>query len=275
MEQPLAETMERLKINRGDMSQKEIQIILGTMLGDGHMFKQKFTRNHGKRYPINANPLLRLNHGPKQVEYMEWKMQGLPHLHFCKITECTTRNKKYNKIYKHYMTTSTTHPFLNQVYDMLYGGKKHITRHYLNKLDALGLAVWWMDDGSLIEDTKSKNARGWLNTYVSFDENLIIVRYLRKVWKINCHIARTNNPNLFRIDLPKSAVARMIEIIRQHVEQIPCMKYKVSLSNNIEHRFINWHYAEFNGEDIVRTAQQCAEVAEMPTRPNFVSGSQK
>lgn len=63
--------------------------------------------------------------------------------------------------------------------------EKKISRSWLNELDPLGLAVWWMDDGSLVVNT----TKGVLCTdSFSYEEQVILQTYLAEEWGINVKI---------------------------------------------------------------------------------------
>lgn len=64
-------------------------------------------------------------------------------------------------------------------------GKLQIRRKWLNLLTPRSLAVWWLDDGSLIGNGK----RGVFCTdSFSYEEHKVLAQYLLKVWKIKTAI---------------------------------------------------------------------------------------
>ena len=64
---------------------------------------------------------------------------------------------------------------------MFYRPNKKLTR-YIYKLDALGLAIWFMDDGF-------KNGKGWVLSTDGFTDNE--VKFLRRVLKHNFDLDTT------------------------------------------------------------------------------------
>jgi len=115
------------------LSKEEYQIILGSFLGDGSACI------YDKRASYNTN------HSLKQKEYVDWIRKKLNRL-----------VRAEPRIYKNggwgnwnYHLSTLGHPqILDMAKELYINNKKTITRNYLNKLDPLGLAVWWMDDGS-------------------------------------------------------------------------------------------------------------------------------
>ena len=104
------------------------QIILGSLLGDAGINKDK--RYEGYEFAER--------HSIRQIDYLKWKNQYL-NFNFKtyeKHNLCTIR--KSNKIFKEYKK-------------LFYKGfTKVITKEILNKVNSLGLAVWYLDDGDYV-----------------------------------------------------------------------------------------------------------------------------
>jgi hypothetical protein len=108
------------------------------MLGDG--FLQKTGR---------GNARLRLEHGDKQKEYLEWKGRQFPRLFLGKPVCIKRVHPKTSKTYEYWRWQSNSSPVLGKWHKMFYvKGKKHIPGSLTETLnDPLSLAVWYMDDG--------------------------------------------------------------------------------------------------------------------------------
>ena len=115
------------------------QVILGTMLGDG---SANFVRNRQTGEPTNAR--LRIRHSTKrQLEYAKWLHQALQPLSGAlRIRE----NRGYGREVAEFNTLS--HPFILEAAKQVYRPRKSITQNFLDRLDELGFAVWWMDDAA-------------------------------------------------------------------------------------------------------------------------------
>jgi hypothetical protein len=184
------------------LSNEEYQIILGSLLGDG-CAEFELTR---ARY--------RTNHSLKQKEYVDWIADKLKRL--IRTRPKISKNGGWGTY--NYTLGTLGHPQILDVAKELYiNNKKTITREYLNKLSPLGLAVWFMDDGS-----KS----GMLSTHsFSENENKIIVEYLKEKWNIDSKIYCDKDKNLYFINIKHSSLSILKNIIKDYIPE--CMQYKI------------------------------------------------
>lgn len=115
------------------MNSDQLQVFLGSFLGDGHV--QEVGNN---RYR------LRVVHGAKQKEYCEWKA-SLFHSNLGYIPENGyAKNPAFKFTTKCYSLPS----------NIPMDKKMTCPKWILDKLDARGIAIWYMDDGNINE---SKN----------------------------------------------------------------------------------------------------------------------
>ena len=117
-------------------SYEEEQILLGTLYGDGWLGKQCKHPNGG------------FAHSLKQENYCKWKQEKLKRF----VTSGTYRtevDKRSKKEYASYSVTLAASEYFSNIYNKLYDDNriKFIHSDLLNKLDGLGIAVWFMDDG--------------------------------------------------------------------------------------------------------------------------------
>jgi len=124
------------------LSEQQIQLILGSIMGDGNLSPNRRDRT-GTRF--------RMGHGAKQVDYLDWKVSLLGN-----IGHSRTVNEKGASF-----ADFTPLPELAELHDVVYfgGGKKHITWEYLKRLSPLALAIWYMDDGCLTVRSKGVQQR--------------------------------------------------------------------------------------------------------------------
>jgi len=178
-------------------------VIIGSLLGDGHLRIVK-----GRK-----NAFLEVHHSWKQKKYIEWKFKILKNI--CK------RGIKRSKDGKRYKFFTCQHKWLTVLYFKFYRkGKKQVNKEILLKnLDELGLAVWYMDDGSKCRDTDI-----YLNTqYFSLKDQLKLLEVLRKKFKIEARVNK--DKHYFRIRILKRSVPVFFKLIRKWI--IPSMRYKV------------------------------------------------
>lgn len=113
------------------LNSDQLQMILGSALGDGSM---RISKN-------KAKASLRYGQGIAQKEYLLWKHSML--------SEISTKLRETDRAI---FFDTKPYPLFKEFATMLYPvdkkGRK-VTAEYLDLLDAKGLACWYMDDGSL------------------------------------------------------------------------------------------------------------------------------
>lgn len=157
------------------LSDKCKEIILGSLLGDGSL----------KIYPPYTNPRFSFRHSIQQQEYFFWKINQLKEISGKKCWWKQEKNSLGNAMLR-YQSIATDS--LMDLYRLTHkNGRLIIRRKWLNKLTPLSLAVWWLDDGSLITNGR----RGVICTDpFSYDEQKLLARYLLKICDIKVHIGK-------------------------------------------------------------------------------------
>ena len=125
-----------------------ISIIIGSLLGDGHL--EKRNRGIGTR--------IKFEQSNKNVEYLMWFHSYLSTRGYCNINkpELKKRIRKNGEIYFHYSINTYTFSSFNWIHDMFYmcseGKYVKIIPHNIEQyLTPLALAIWFMDDGSKLK----------------------------------------------------------------------------------------------------------------------------
>ena len=189
------------------LSVRSRAIILGSLLGDGSLAVNQ--------HYVNARFSFR--HSIKQKEYFLWKARELAEI----ASEKHTWEQGTNSIGsdgwggKKLRFQSKALPQLTEIFRLIHkGGKKTIRRKWLNMLTPLSLAVWWMDDGSLVGDTK----QGVFSTdSFSLEEVKILDRYMKKVWHITTKIGRTKE-GYFRLGIRSTEeLKKIMRIVLRHI----------------------------------------------------------
>ena len=126
-----------------ELSYEQEQIVIGAILGDSH-----FSR-------IYKNATGEFIHSIKQEEYCIWKRSFLSE--YCSEIKYSQQfDKRTNKVYKKVICYIHTNPVFNPYYDLFYKNKiKIISKELLYRLEGLGIAVWFMDDGYKHKSTNS------------------------------------------------------------------------------------------------------------------------
>ena len=166
IEKPASELVVGDKVYNHIVSLSKIQeqVILGGLLG-GSSFK------HYNKEEYSNGIIMR--HSYKQKDYIKYKNKLLGNLliHY--------KEYKVNNSYGKEKVEAWT--YSNQAISKIYKlctkkGRKYITKEWLEKLNWLGIAIWYMDDGSLNIGTKNPSIYFHTEGY-SKEENEIIIDF--------------------------------------------------------------------------------------------------
>ena len=125
---------------------RQLQVIQGTLLGDGCLISSTTTTNFLYR--------LSITHGEKQLAYLKWKMRELyPTYDTDEPHKCFSKGRTF------YVAGTRWHQTFNDFRLLFYpNGEKVIPLSVIESIDALGLAVWFMDDGSWNPNPRARQA---------------------------------------------------------------------------------------------------------------------
>lgn len=156
-------------------------VLLGTMLGDGRLCRGK----------SHHNAQLKLGHGPAQLDYMLWKKEQLSSF----FTESVQPYKYITKEgYATYEIRSRSHPILTKYLELFYpDGVKRVSEQLLNLIDghalqAVIMAVWYMDDGCRRDDS----AAFWVGGLDNDQYEMIFAWFDRNGWPGHAYKQKTN-----------------------------------------------------------------------------------
>ena len=204
----------------------EQNIIVGSLLGDGSLAlygrsKNAYYREHG----CNA-----------QIPYRLWKCEKLCKLDFSLNTTC-----KYAKL------SSRSNIFFTKLYNKFYiNGVKTITTDNIKLLThPIGLACFYMDDGTLVIDSAKRKDKSIyifprISLYtLSFSkaENIIIKGHLENTFGIKTKLKYRKDGKRTILEINKKVdVINFINIVKPYVSEITCMKYKIDLERRFEEK---------------------------------------
>lgn len=203
-----------LKIRAINDDQK--QVALGSFLGDGHL----------DRYKDNVYRLS-MTHGISQKDYCIWKSSILDSkISYIKENgfskkEAISSQSKLFAIENNFPKTKNTCP-----------------QWVLDELDERGMAIWFMDDGSLIKSWNEESGAAYLST-CSFDEDSQ-VRFVKKFNSlgIKCHYKKQKD-GYYYIYFNKDGFFKLYNLIKKYIH--PSMLYKFGkLNSNFESSY-NWN----------------------------------
>lgn len=209
------------------------QIIFGSILGDGYISK-------GAQRSINY--YYQEHFGESQRAYREWKEEMLQYLSF-------TISGNYLR--------SGSHPYFTKLHKELYkNNTKILTKQFLAKcIHPLFLTTLYLDDGSLtISYTYNKNKNivycqpSIILYTLNFTkaENTILAHHLNKTFQTNFVVSQHPDGSRHLLKINKqSEVAHLLKVIKPHVKNIPSMRYKTDVAENV--RLKRKHiYKKFN-----------------------------
>jgi len=200
-----------------EKKEKLEQFIRGSLLGDGCIPKKSLK---------NINFRMAFTHCTEQLEYLKWKKSLLDEYELGGVVGKYLRvaERFIAGFYIQYVLKSKTHPIFSIFRDLYYPeGKKLICKEDLVKLDEFGLAIWYMDDGS-IWNRKARSSCLVLYTNGFTKEDVhFLMKFLLNKWGIKSTYYKCENSiRISSLDTPK-----FIEIVSPHI--VDCLKYKTQL----------------------------------------------
>ena len=192
------------------LTQRQRQIIIGKILGDGHLE----TQNNGKTYR------LKVEHSIKQKEYVDWFYQEFKEWILAKPKKKRKiRNGKLS--YNYWVNTLTSGSFRFYAHQFYKDKKKIIPKLIHRWLTPLSLAVWFMDDGSI----KSKNHKARIINTQGFEkkEVLRLMSALKSKFGIQSKLRKQKDG--YQIMILSENADEFAMLIKNHLH--PSMKYKI------------------------------------------------
>ena len=197
-------------------------------IGDGCL---KINKKNGK----NSSYVFHINHSTKQREYIEWKHKKFEEILEKKI-KLTERPSPYKgKMYR-IVTFAVVHKYFKTLRRFLYkGGKKEISPKVIRRLNTLGLAILYLDDGSLnIQKSKDKKRINGIHVrlHLSIPKHQVnpILRVFKEKFDIEFKAYRENShQELYLLYATKTSESlKFLDLVRDHVKNdIGCMQYKL------------------------------------------------
>ena len=198
------------------LSDQQIQVILGAVMGDGNLSPNLRGRT-GTRF--------RMGHGAKQAAYLDWKVSLLGN-----ITCSRTTNARGAAF-----ADFTPLPELAELHDAVYfgDGRKHLSWDYLKALTPLALAVWYMDDGGFTVRSKGVQERtqggsGRIEICVeamSPGTRDRLVQYLRDTHGLDVRLRQSGARRVAILQFTTAASAKFQKLVAPYVH--PSMEYKL------------------------------------------------
>ena len=194
-------------------------LLIALLLGDG---------------TICSNNVFKLAHAEQQKDYLEWKIKQL---NYAGIRNNGLKSyvKKcgYNTGVNVYYTQINIIPFIKVLRRVFYKPTKVLgNRKLLNRLDAKGIAIWYMDDGHInIRKNKDGMTMGFyikISTCLPKSELQIIIDYFKEVWDVNFYMFHEGKKeDSFSLCCGTKEGLKFINIVKKYVLQVPSMVHKI------------------------------------------------
>jgi len=213
-----------------ELSRKQQEYIYGSLLGDGSI---KFGISGSNRK--NRNGFFSVSQVHKNYMYFQYSIMQ----DFIKSKTNTLYVDKRPNRKKIYYFRTISHPIFTNLYKRLYpNGIKTISSEWMSRITPFGLAIWYMDDGSIAQNnhymrisTESFNYQGYL----------LIQKYFKRKWGIFVEIKSSPVKNRFFLSFKAKERDKFFKLIEPYI--LPDMRYK--LYNN-EGKWRIWTDSEIN-----------------------------
>ena len=190
------------------LSDQSKTIILGSLLGDGSL----------KIHHPYKNARFSFRHSIHQKDYFDWKVKHLKEISSDKYV-WQQKPDGFGGVKLRYQSRALE--ALTELHCTTHKRNKlRIKRKWLNLLTPLSLAIWWLDDGSIIGNGR----KGVFCTDdFSHDELKILAQYLKKVWKIKVAIGRVGKTgrrkDQYRLWIRSTGdLKKLLRIILPHIK---------------------------------------------------------
>ena len=204
---------------KSKITKESRNLLIGLLLGDG---------------TISNNNVFKIAHSESQKEYLEWKVKQLK--------EAGIRNngiKSYIKIKGYttgvpvYYTQLNIIPFIKVLRKVFYKEKKILgNRKLLNRLDAKGIAIWYMDDGHInIRKDKGRPCGFYIkiSTCEPKQEVQTIIDFFKEQWNIKFYMFHEGKKeDSYSLCCGTKEGLKFIDIIKPYVSQVPSMIHKIT-----------------------------------------------
>ncbi len=195
------------------LTDEQREILVGTLLGDGHLE----TQNKGRTFR------LKVEHSVNQKDYTDWLYEKFKNLVLTKpqVKEQKINGKLYQKYWFSTVSNGAVRFYAQQFYQ---NGKKVVPKFIAKMVTPLSLAVWFMDDGSL----KSKFHRARIINTQCFNE--LDLKRLQEMLlkKFNINTTLRNQKEGKQIYIPSTDIEKFISIIKSYIHN--SMEYKIKLT---------------------------------------------
>src|SRR3990167_6953587 len=187
-------------------TQRQEQIILGCLLGDGTLTKP----TNGLNYHFSVS------HADSQRGYFNWMADELRSL-VSSIATYTRFDHRCGKFQTTIRLNTITCPYFSRLRDLTYpAGTKAVTENWLGQMvDPLAISVWIMDDGGACGRIASNISIATCAFSPSEVDSL--VNWLQERWGVSC--ARTGTSAHPRINIRVGGVDKLRKLVLSEIPE--------------------------------------------------------
>jgi len=204
-------------VNEPEISHTQQQILLGSLLGDASVQIVPSKRKSWKYAPKGARARVRFVHSSKQLTFLRWKYNILKE--HVNTGPKIFKSKGFSKRVARFNTKCN---MFEQIKVVIRNHKKTPNKAWFQKIEDLGLAVWFMDDGSCNRNTIHLHTEGY-----TLQENRKIAFWLRETLDIPAKVLSycKRDHVLYYITLGRSGSRILAQKIARFIP--PFMRYKL------------------------------------------------
>jgi hypothetical protein len=198
----------RAKKESLELSKRQRELIVGLLLGDGHLE----TQNGGRTYR------LKVEHGSAQRAYLEWLAREFQEWTLSGWYEKCKGEKKV------YGFTTVSHPAFRFYGLQFYqNGKKRIPPLIKKLMSPLSFAIWFLDDGSV---KSSKHRSLVIHSLGYTKKDLVLAQGALRGFGIESALHKQRNGS-FRVYLPYASALILEQFVRPILTEVPVLAYKM------------------------------------------------
>jgi len=193
------------------LTKRQRDIIVGLLLGDGHLE----TQNNGRTYR------LKVEHSTKQKDYVEWLYGELKNWVHGGIYRKQIKGNRCSTGF-----TTYSHGMFRFYGQQFYCNRKKKVPALVKKLLCpIGLAVWFMDDGS----RKSLQHRTYILHTLGYSREDLerLSEALEKKFNLKSNLHRQKNEQ-WRLYILSNSAKEFEKIINPYISRFSSMKHKLS-----------------------------------------------
>ena len=205
---------------KSKITKESRNLLIGMLLGDG---------------TISNNNVFKIAHSESQKDYLEWKVKQLKEAGIRNNgIKSYIKTKGYTTGVPVYYTQLNIIPFIKVLRKVFYKEKKILgNRKLLNRLDAKGIAIWYMDDGHInIRKTKDGRPMGFyikISTCEPKQEVQTIIDFFKEQWDINFYMFHEGKKeDSYSLCCGTKEGLKFIDIVKPYVSQVPSMVHKIT-----------------------------------------------